>query len=68
MCSACLRVIMFATSKDRKKSEFELQFEELIINVRTGKKTESSNILVEQELPRPSFSLLRLLTDIVPCA
>lgn len=56
---------MFATSKDRKRSEFELRFAELIINVRIGKETESSNILVEQELPRP-FSLLQLLTGSFP--
>lgn len=68
MFLACLHVIMFATSKDRRRSEFELQFAEFIMNVRIGKKTKSSSILVEQELPLPSFSLLQLLTGIVSCA
>lgn len=67
MFLACLCLIMLATSKDRKINKFELQLAEFIINVRIGKETESSNILVDQELPRPSFSLLHVLTGIISC-
>lgn len=48
--------------------KFELPFAEFIINARIGKETESSNILVEQGLPRPSSSRLQLLTGIDSCA